>query len=166
VSYAAVPLYKIFCSMTGFGGTTQRPDEKKSSLVKPVPGGKVIKVLFSSNVHSTMCWDFVPTQREVKVVPGETALAFYTVSNPSNKAITGNPSHLLINLSLSLPSYNFPPPTRVYIFQRSSAFRSYPNPYPNPAYTFSNPYSGRNLTLIFNPHSNPIRCRIVQFIST
>ena len=36
VSYASVPLYKVFCSMTGFGGTTQRVDEKKAATVKPV----------------------------------------------------------------------------------------------------------------------------------
>ena len=39
ISYAAVPLYKVFCSMTGFGGTTQRVDEKKASTVKPVRTG-------------------------------------------------------------------------------------------------------------------------------
>ena len=36
VSYASVPLYKVFCSMTGFGGTTQRVDEEKATTVKPV----------------------------------------------------------------------------------------------------------------------------------
>jgi cytochrome c oxidase assembly protein subunit 11 len=87
----------------GFGGTTQRADDKKAALIKPVPGGKVIKVLFTSNVHSTMCWKFNPTQREVKIIPGETALAFYTVSNPSDKAITG------------VASYNvFPPKAGIY----------------------------------------------------
>lgn len=36
VSYASVPLYKVFCSMTGFGGTTQRVDDEKATSVKPV----------------------------------------------------------------------------------------------------------------------------------
>jgi hypothetical protein len=38
ISYASVPLYKVFCSMTGFGGTTQRVDEEKATTVKPVSG--------------------------------------------------------------------------------------------------------------------------------
>ena len=89
VSYASVPLYKVFCSLTGFGGTTQRADEKKSSTIKPVSGARVIRVTFESQTHSEMPWQFKPTQREVKVIPGETALAFYTVKNPTDKAITG-----------------------------------------------------------------------------
>lgn len=89
LSYASVPLYKVFCQMTGFGGTTQRVDGNKASTVHPVEGGKIVRVDFSSNVHSTMPWKFKPTQASVKVVPGETALAFYTVKNPSSKAITG-----------------------------------------------------------------------------
>jgi len=89
VSYASVPLYKVFCSMTGFGGTTQRVDEEKATTVKPVAGAKMIKVYFTSQVPDTMPWKFTPTQREVKIVPGETALAFYTAKNMSDKAITG-----------------------------------------------------------------------------
>ena len=81
-AYASVPLYKVFCQMTGFGGTTQRVDDDESLLarVKPVEGGRIVRVDFTSNVHSAMPWSFKPTQRNVKVVPGETALAFYTGS--------------------------------------------------------------------------------------
>ena len=96
--------------LLGFGGTTQRSDEKKASLVKPVPGGRVIKVIFSSSVHSTMCWNFHPSQREVKLIPGETALAFYTVSNPSDKAITG------------VATYNVFPPKAGLYFSKIQCF--------------------------------------------
>jgi len=88
-AYASVPLYKVFCQVTGFGGTTQRADELKANTVKPVDGGRVIRVDFTSNVHSTIPWDFRPTQKSLRLVPGETALAFYTVRNRSDKAITG-----------------------------------------------------------------------------
>ena len=89
LSYASVPLYKAFCQVTGFGGTTQRADEKKMSTVKPLVGGRIIRVDFVANVHSTMPWKFRPTQGDVCVVPGETALAFFTVTNTSDRAITG-----------------------------------------------------------------------------
>ena len=98
LSYASVPLYKMFCQMTGFGGTTQRVDEAKSIDVKPVKGAKVIRVDFTSTVHSDMPWKFKPTQPSIKVVPGETALAFYTVTNTKPYPITGVATY---NVSLS-----------------------------------------------------------------
>lgn len=88
-SYAAVPLYKVFCQVTGFGGTTRKASAAKAATVKPVSGGKVLTVDFVSNVHDTLPWTFTPTQRKIKVVPGETALAFFTAKNNSDKAITG-----------------------------------------------------------------------------
>lgn len=95
---------------TGYGGTTQKADEKKSALVKPVPGGKVIRVSFSSNVHDALSWKFTPTQKEVRVVPGETALAFYTVKNMTDKAITG------------VATYNVHPPKAGLYFSKIQCF--------------------------------------------
>ena len=89
LSYASVPLYKVFCQMTGFGGTTQRADAIKAITVKPVVDAKLIKITFTSSVHSNMPWKFKPTQQSIKIVPGETALAFYTVTNTADYAITG-----------------------------------------------------------------------------
>lgn len=103
LSYASVPLYKVFCQLTGFGGTTRRADLETSKTIKPVVNGKIIKVDFASNVHAEMPWIFHPTQRSVKVIPGETALAFFTVRNPTDKAIIG------------VATYNvFPPKTGLY----------------------------------------------------
>lgn len=70
LSYASVPLYKVFCQMTGFGGTTQISDDSKTKNIKPVMGASIIKVYFMANVHSEMPWHFTPTQREIKVIPG------------------------------------------------------------------------------------------------
>jgi cytochrome c oxidase assembly protein subunit 11 len=108
LSYASVPLYKVFCQMTGYGGTTQRADENK--IVEPVKGAKVIKVDFVANTHSTMPWTFKPTQTEVKIVPGETALAFYTVNNPTDKAILG------------VATYNVFPPKAGLYFNKIQCF--------------------------------------------
>lgn len=110
LSYASVPLYKVFCQVTGFGGTTQRADDVKVSTVKPVNGGKVIRVDFTGNVHDTLPWKFKATQNSVKLVPGETALAFFTVKNTSSKAITG------------VATYNVFPPKAGLYFNKIQCF--------------------------------------------
>ena len=110
LSYASVPLYKLFCQVTGFGGTTQRADDSKAATIRPVAGAKVIKVDFTGDVHSAMPWKFKPTQRDVRVLPGETALAFYTVSNPTSKAITG------------VATYNVYPPKAGLYFNKIQCF--------------------------------------------
>ncbi len=110
MAYASVPLYKVFCQVTGFGGTVQRADDVSASTVKPVEGGNVIRVDFTASVHSAMPWKFTPTQRDVKVVPGETALAFYTVRNTSDKAITG------------VATYNVFPPKAGLYFNKIQCF--------------------------------------------
>lgn len=110
LSYASVPLYKVFCQMTGFGGTTQVATVEQARKIEPVEGGNLIQIYFSSNVHSTMPWRFVPTQRTIKVVPGETALAFYTVKNKSDKAVTG------------IATYNVHPPKAGLYFNKIQCF--------------------------------------------
>lgn len=89
LSYAAVPLYQAFCQATGYGGTIQRAKVERFKAMKPVEGARPITVHFNADTADTMPWDFVPAQRTVKVVPGETALAFYQAHNPAPEAITG-----------------------------------------------------------------------------
>ncbi|KAJ0406178.1 hypothetical protein P43SY_000362 [Pythium insidiosum] len=103
ISYAAVPLYKIFCQMTGFGGTTQRVDMYVADKLTPREDARPIRILFDGGVSANMPWAFRPQQRELVVVPGETALAFYTAKNKTDKPITG------------VATYNvYPPQTGVY----------------------------------------------------
>ncbi|KAG5192270.1 cytochrome c oxidase assembly protein CtaG/Cox11-domain-containing protein [Tribonema minus] len=89
VSYAAVPLYKAFCQATGFGGTTQVATREKTDRMVPLADSRLITVTFDGMVADTMPWRFRQSQSAVRVVPGETALAFYTASNPTKKHITG-----------------------------------------------------------------------------
>ena len=89
LSYVAVPLYKVFCQATGYGGTTQKADEEKFKGMRPVAGARQLTVHFSGDTSAAMPWSFRPQQRSVKVVPGETALAFYTAHNPTAEAVTG-----------------------------------------------------------------------------
>jgi len=168
-TYASVPLYKMFCQATGFGGTTQRvtltewaedndkreksgkskmsqalwdklidmsnvpkdmlPKSKGSTAhargaktwtdqeaadrlasLRPVKNGRLITVRFDSTVGDIMPWSFVPTQLDVKVVPGETALSFFTATNHSDKAITG------------VATYNVHPPRAGVYFNKIQCF--------------------------------------------
>ena len=84
LSYAAVPLYRMFCQATGYGGTTQRAEKAPDVVLD-----RVITVRFDANVTPGMAWTFEPEQRTVDVKVGETTLAFYTATNTSDQPITG-----------------------------------------------------------------------------
>ncbi|CAN6465732.1 unnamed protein product [Victoria cruziana] len=92
-TYAAVPLYRKFCQATGYGGTVQRKETVEEKIARHAQEGtapsRVLTVQFNADVADGMPWKFVPTQREVRVKPGESALAFYTAENLSSAPITG-----------------------------------------------------------------------------
>lgn len=82
-SYAAVPLYRIFCQVTGFGGTTnvaERPSETISD--------RVITVRFDATVNGVP-WAFQPVRRSIRTHVGETTLAFYRAENLGSAPVTG-----------------------------------------------------------------------------
>jgi len=110
LGYAAVPLYKAFCQLTGFGGTTQRVDEKTAEKVKPVEDGRLLRITFAGNTASTLPWSFNPLQRSVRVVAGETALAFFRAKNKTTKAVTG------------VATYNVYPPQAGIYFNKIQCF--------------------------------------------
>jgi len=84
VAFAGVPLYRIFCQVTGYGGTTQTAEAAPAEI-----GERVITIRFNSDVARDMPWRFKPAQREVIVRVGETAIAFYEASNPTDRPILG-----------------------------------------------------------------------------
>ncbi|KAK9094459.1 hypothetical protein Scep_025928 [Stephania cephalantha] len=92
-SYAAVPLYRRFCQATGYGGTVQRRETVEEKIARHAEDGtttsREIVVQFNADVADGLQWKFIPTQREVRVKPGESALAFYTAENCSSTPITG-----------------------------------------------------------------------------
>ncbi|OVA20952.1 Cytochrome c oxidase assembly protein CtaG/Cox11 [Macleaya cordata] len=92
-TYAAVPLYRRFCQATGYGGTVQRRESVEEKIARHAQDGtsptRELVVQFNADVADGMPWKFVPTQREVRVKPGESALAFYTAENRSSTPITG-----------------------------------------------------------------------------
>ncbi|MCC6826775.1 MAG: cytochrome c oxidase assembly protein [Novosphingobium sp.] len=90
LGYASVPLYRMFCQVTGFGGTTQRVSEAQAAGVKVVNNTVVIR--FDANVERGMPWDFKPLQVTDTVSIGARDMAIFTAKNLSDKPITGRAS--------------------------------------------------------------------------
>lgn len=88
LSFASVPLYQLFCKVTGYGGTTVTATIKPTEIV--TADAPVITVLFDSNVDSALPWSFTPDQKRIKVRIGEESLATYTAKNWGNREIIGN----------------------------------------------------------------------------
>jgi cytochrome c oxidase assembly protein subunit 11 len=83
-AYAAVPLYRLFCQVTGYGGTPQR------SIGAPGrTNERRMAIEFDANIGSGLPWTFAPAQRRITVRLGEEAIAYYRAVNHSTKPITG-----------------------------------------------------------------------------
>lgn len=76
MAYAAVPLYAMFCQITGYGGTTQRVEQYSDRVLD-----REITVRFDANVAGGLPWEFKPTERSMTMKIGETAQAHYTSTN-------------------------------------------------------------------------------------
>ncbi|WP_285016767.1 cytochrome c oxidase assembly protein [Novosphingobium sp. fls2-241-R2A-195] len=90
LGFASVPLYRIFCQVTGYGGTTQRADEAKAATVKD--SGRTISIRFDANVERNMPWQFKPLQRTDTVSIGARDMALFWAKNDSDKTVTGTAS--------------------------------------------------------------------------
>ncbi|WP_221792065.1 cytochrome c oxidase assembly protein [Aquisediminimonas sediminicola] len=86
LGFAAVPIYRIFCQVTGFGGTTMRVAE---SALPAKPVGKILSIRFDSNVAEGMPWHFVPEKFTDNAAIGARKIAIYTAKNLSSAPITG-----------------------------------------------------------------------------
>ncbi|GAA29988.2 Cytochrome c oxidase assembly protein cox11, mitochondrial [Clonorchis sinensis] len=95
--YACVPLYRIYCSKVGVGTNSEFARAKTEIIktMKPVKE-REITVHFSADTHSKMAWKFKPVQNELTVVPGETALAFYSAENPTDRPIIGIATYSIV----------------------------------------------------------------------
>ena len=89
LGFASVPLYRIFCQQTGFGGTTQRADE--GVTVQPAVG-HTMSIRFDSNVQPGMPWQFYPEHRTDTVTVGSRDMAIFIAKNLSDKPVTGTAS--------------------------------------------------------------------------
>lgn len=90
VAYAAVPLYDLFCRVTGFGGTTQVADDSDTPAVIL---DRELTIRFDANTDPDLPWTFKPSQNEQKIRIGEPGLAFYTATNTSDEPVVGQATY-------------------------------------------------------------------------
>lgn len=83
LSFASVPLYRVFCAATGFGGTTQRAAAAPTDIAKAL-----VTVRFDTQTAPDLAWDFQPLVRQVQVHPGEQKEVFFRATNRSSAGIT------------------------------------------------------------------------------
>ena len=84
LAYASVPLYRLFCAVTGFDGTPHRAAVAPTEI-----SDRVIRVTFTADVAGDLGWKFQTEQRQLALKVGESKLAFYTAENLESKAVTG-----------------------------------------------------------------------------
>jgi cytochrome c oxidase assembly protein subunit 11 len=84
LAYASVPLYDLFCRVTGYGGTTQQAE-----IAPDVILNREITIEFDANTSRNMPWDFKPVERKVTMKVGQSGLAFYEAFNPTDQVIKG-----------------------------------------------------------------------------
>jgi cytochrome c oxidase assembly protein subunit 11 len=87
MGWAAVPLYDLFCRVTGYGGTTQVGAGSDRVLEQTV------RVRFDASVARDFPWEFRPVQRTMDIRLGEVGLAFYEAYNPTDEPIAGTASY-------------------------------------------------------------------------
>jgi len=89
LGFASVPLYRIFCEQTGFGGTTKRAsaDVQVREAV-----GHTMSIRFDSNVQPGMPWQFYPEHRTDTVTVGRKDMAIFIAKNMSDRPVTGTAS--------------------------------------------------------------------------
>jgi cytochrome c oxidase assembly protein subunit 11 len=85
LSFAAVPLYRLFCQVTGFGGTTQVAEALPAAIAE-----RVINVRFNADVDPRLPWSFQPVQRQIAVRVGEAGVATYMARNTDDRPATGS----------------------------------------------------------------------------
>lgn len=89
LGYASVPLYRLFCQATGFGGTTMVASESQAERAAASATGQTISIRFDASTEAGMPWTFRPSQSTDKVTIGERDIATYVARNDSSQPITG-----------------------------------------------------------------------------
>ena len=103
-AFAAVPLYRTFCQLTGFDGTVRKAEAAPSQVLD-----KTLVIRFDANVRGVP-WDFAPDQTSQTVKIGKTGLAFFHVKNQSDKPVTAH------------AAYNVVPESAAKYFQKLECF--------------------------------------------
>ncbi|MBX2847981.1 MAG: cytochrome c oxidase assembly protein [Acidiferrobacterales bacterium] len=106
--YALVPLYEVFCRVTGFGGKTDIIQEAAAN--KALLIDRDVEVTFTSHSHTALPWEFKPITKAMTVKVGEIQDAVFYVKNYSNRPITG------------MATFNVTPPRAGFYFKKTECF--------------------------------------------
>ena len=87
LSFAAVPLYDLFCRVTGFGGTTQNAENKE---IPKIVINQNYKIRFDTNSNGALDWKFYPEKNTISLKPGEVHTVKFFVENESNQPTSGS----------------------------------------------------------------------------
>lgn len=91
LAFASVPLYRLFCQVTGYGGTTMKADKAPDRIVD-----KAITVRFDANVSGGLKWQFAALDPVVTVKPGETMIINYRATNPTSEPLVGSATYNVV----------------------------------------------------------------------
>ena len=94
LTYASVPLYRIFCKVTGYGGTTQQSSIAPAKIIN-----RDIAIDFNADTDPALPWEFKPAQERIHIKVGQQQLTHYTARNTSNHAITGRATYNVLPFS-------------------------------------------------------------------
>ena len=89
LGFASVPLYRLFCQVTGFGGTTQVATEAQAAGAAALATGQTMSIRFDGSTARDVPWEFKPLQATDTVTIGERDMAIYVARNESSMPITG-----------------------------------------------------------------------------
>ncbi|SFP04946.1 cytochrome c oxidase assembly protein [Tranquillimonas alkanivorans] len=88
MAWASVPLYDLFCAVTGYGGETSVAEQGSDEILD-----ETIRVRFDGSLARDMPWEFKPLEDEIEIRIGETGLAFYEAYNPTDRPVAGQASY-------------------------------------------------------------------------
>lgn len=86
--YALVPIYDVFCDITGLNGKTGELSAAEAAAITPEPG-RTVTVEFDTNVNGQLPWAFRPLQQSVQVYPGQLGSAMFVAQNDSGRTVVG-----------------------------------------------------------------------------
>lgn len=110
-AYAAVPLYRVFCQVTGYGGTPRTGAAALPSAAElKAAAGKTIRVRFDGNVRKNLPWTFKPSQEPMEVKIGEQNIAYFHAHSSAKVPTTGS------------ATYNISPPSTARYFVKLQCF--------------------------------------------
>lgn len=90
LAYASVPLYRVFCQVTGYGGTPTTAEQAPATM-----SNRQITIRFNADIDSNLPWQFAPEDVSKKVRVGQETLTYYTAENRADHAIT---AHAIYNV--------------------------------------------------------------------